>query len=397
MTRVYIFITVAMMTIVFALSILGALYRDYPAIIAFKAWVVCMHHDGDVRARCYEGFIPDLVLRTPVERVFEAIRVLQRVDTAALDCHYVAHRMGEILTAADPKNYPAIFQQESIDGLCAFGFSHGTAIRAFKRESLSSPAEVEVELERVRGVCVNDLARVSFRIPQMCYHNVGHLLYYLADQDMPTAFTYCDALVPYDEGAQEHCYTGVGMIALVRDDYDKHSLASTIEKREVTRAACYALQKDGYIAGCLRGRWPLYADEILDGSGIDEFCADQPGKEETLLCYRKLYVSLGWRFVQEPARVHEGCSAIRADLHLPCHRVAAQEIIDEGGGRKSSIWRGIALCRFLEQPKDEHACIDALVQDAARRFVDDQAAGYAYCRAFPGNYRASCFSVVGSR
>lgn len=228
--------------------------------------------DSESRLECYRQRIPNLYPTRTVPELFTLIERGARFDPLLRDCHFIAHRIGEVAVADNPSAWTSLIGQESASGLCSYGYVHGVTIAAYSHEGLTEE-EVVREMPRFQGACVDG----GRNLKEGCIHALGHMMYYIAGGDITKALPYCDEatrLLEKGDGPftpERRCYTGVMMMPFFSFIDPDWTEATRYElTRENVRAFCEGLSNTAYTGACLRASWPLFAEEVqADGGLID--------------------------------------------------------------------------------------------------------------------------------
>lgn len=334
-----------------------------------RALSQCADTDTKDRTVCFESVIPALYPAYSVREILGFVRALQPIDPAFRDCHFIAHRLGEAVTAEDPSRWAEAFAAAGPeDQLCSYGYTHGVAIRAYDAGALSHWSAVD----EARGACarIDPIVARDSAAHSPCFHSLGHILFFIAGRDMALAFTLCDELISYaGEGPSNRtrCHTGVAMQLIVPEDYlidlddpvyDPQMLHMA---RTETRAACDALSNPQHRGACMRGRWPLYAREILFADGVDAFCEDHPDEEQRFVCHEKLSITLGWYYVNDIDAIVRECAARNAPEHVRlCFRLAANEVMRQMGSSPEGVERAHVVCGRAPDETARRGCDEYL-------------------------------------
>lgn len=358
----------------------------------------CVAWDTRARTACYEDTIASLYPKHDVTDIFSAMALIQKVEPGMIDCHFIAHRLGEVVTYADPDSWPNRIIGEKDDSLCAFGYVHGVTIAAFKDGPLSAAA-LETELPKFKKACVG--ADITLQQKGNCNHGIGHMLYYVVGKDVPKGLELCDAVVPGDfkrnDMGRKRCYAGVlmgvfqGFIRIEDEEVNPFNLS-----KETSRPFCEALEKDAYVGACLRQSWPLFSNEIIEQNGIEKFCANQPNQEETEWCFAKVFKGVTWYLINELDRVRSICTSVSPPWQKVCFTNAAQEIIEEGAGTEASVARAVAFCG-QEDARSSRECVEQLLRRAGYFSDQGSSARSAYCAQLPAELHQECMGKMGER
>ncbi len=355
----------------------------------------CINQDVRVRTACYEDHIASLYPKHAVTDLFSSMVFVQKFDPAMVDCHFIAHRLGEAVTYADPSSWSRNIIAEGGNSLCAFGYVHGVTVAAFKSGPLSAD-ELEEELPKFKKACVG--ADISQRQQENCHHGIGHMLYYVTGTHITKALELCEEVVPEEvkrsNVGRKRCYAGVlmnvfqGFIRTNEEESNPFNLS-----KETSRPFCEALGDDSFVGACLRQSWPLYSTEIIEKNGIESFCENQPSREETEWCFAKVFKGITWYLINDLKRVQHICQAVSPEWQKSCFSNASQEIIEEGGGARASVRRAVAFCDEAGTSISKD-CAGQLLRQAGYFSEKGSAARSSYCSQLPLQQNESCLEMA---
>ncbi|MBP9669093.1 MAG: hypothetical protein KBE09_02270 [Candidatus Pacebacteria bacterium] len=347
--------------------------------------------DTDEKAECYRVRLSNLFPEFSVSDIFSVIAFGQPYDPALVDCHFIAHRIGEIAVAANPTRWPELIKDESGTALCSFGFVHGVTIAAYNHDGLSDE-EAQKEIPKFQEACDVD----GRNLRDSCLHAMGHMMYYITGGDVARSLAYCDQAVTLRENegkvfsANRRCYTGAMMMLFFSFiDPDWEETTRYVLTRDTVRSFCESLKKDAYVGACLRASWPLFDDVVTAPGGVDTFCQNQPDAAETEWCYAKIFVALAWKNINNPARMAQLCEASSASRREACYLNATHEYLAEGGG-KPAVQKAVALCGLSAEEAVRQKCLNSIVQAGGRYESKDSPGRSEYCIHLPRALHGAC-------
>lgn len=382
------------LALVIVLAVVHATHTVGSVALAFEGLRMsarCVQFDAEAQEECYRLSIPDLYPTYDVPELFRLLEFGQRIDSRLADCHFIAHRIGEVAVADNPTLWPELIGYESGIGLCSYGYVHGVTIAAYTHEGLTDE-EVAREMPKFQEAC----AHGGQNLQEGCIHALGHMMYYIAGGDITRALPFCDEatrLLNYGADgpftAERRCYTGVMMMpffSFIDPDWEE-STRYTLT-RENVRAFCEDLKRDAYVGACLRASWPLFAEDVQQDGGVDRFCENQPNDIETTWCYGKLFVALGWLNVNDPDTMFRQCEATTEEWRSSCYIHATKEYVAEGAGARA-MPKATALCLRATDLHVREQCLRMLAQSGAR--YERQGDGrQRFCAPLPEPWYAQC-------
>lgn len=187
--------SVIIFTIVLAAFVLPAtvfaLSPFSPALTLAAAELVgnCYSREQGERTECYRLSLAELYPKFSIKELFDVIRAGQEYDPAFVDCHFIAHKIGEEAVVMDPEAWVSLVKYESSE-LCSYGFIHGVTISAYPHNGLT---EDELDREKPKFMSLCDSDRAILRMS--CEHSLGHLMYYVSGGDVLKALPLCDQVM----------------------------------------------------------------------------------------------------------------------------------------------------------------------------------------------------------
>lgn len=343
-------------------------------------------------AKCYEREMPALLTRLALPEVFEVIRHIRKQDPSYQFCHVLAHKIGEIVVAKDPDRWLDAIPYNPLDGLCSNGFIHGVISGRFSADVLD---------ERTREQYVPDFSRAceprgAWQPTQldraMCYHGLGHLYLFITDADIPKALDLCErtaAGADPKEDFRRVCREGVFMQIYQQLDPDDDFLVvertSVRPTKKTVRQFCARFERDEYKGACLRESWPLFREEIMNGTGIAAFCADQPHAAEETACYESVFAIVGRLSLEKPEHIADVCGHVPEERAAMCWADTAATILEED---RHAFEHAIDLCNSAPE-RYQTPCLETLAERTSFIFGNTPDATH-FCAMLPEYVRTMC-------
>lgn len=343
------------------------------------------------RATCYGREVPALLTDLNLPEVFEVIRRIREQDPSYQYCHVLAHKIGESVVAEDPEHWLDAIPYNPLDGLCSNGFIHGVIGGRFRADVLDEETREQYVPDFSRA-CEPRGAWQPTRLDQaICYHGLGHLYLFVTNADIPKALDLCERTAaggPKDD-FRRVCREGVFMQIYQSldpdDDFLVNERMSIRPTRETVRQFCARFERDEYEGACLRESWPLFREEIMDGTGVATFCAGQPNPEEEIACYEGVFSIVGRLSLEKPEHIATVCGHVPAEYGAMCWADTAATILEED---RNALEHAIALCDSAPE-RYQTFCLEALAQRTSFIFGDTRDAA-RFCAMLPTYIRKMC-------
>lgn len=226
------------------------------------------------KEQCYGKAFASLTKQTDMKYAFLVLRELQKKDTEARGCHFIAHSISIAETEKDPSKWKDVMNIAPQD--CSYGAAHG-ALEAY---SATKP-DGRLSEEEIDTVCNNPDTN-------NCTHILGHLLLVMYYNDIPKSVAGCNRL-PHDARAKFECLTGVFMERITGINLETHGLATKEALNWAQRVPeleklCRAQTGTESVA-C----WKEIVHAVLikvnnDSQSLVNFCETAPGTTETSEC-----------------------------------------------------------------------------------------------------------------
>lgn len=382
------------MTIVAACSVLvvgtGTMVRsDAMSAVASGIVTKCVGSGPD-HAVCYESEVPALYPQFSVPQLFDIIRSIRLGDPSYQFCHVLAHKVGERVVAEDPSAWIDAIPLNPPDGLCSNGFIHGVVGGRFRAEVLDD-ATIEAFLEDFKAACEpREEWRPSDLDRAICYHGLGHLYDFITNADIPKALSLCERTAPSD--FRRVCVQGVFMQIyqpLEPDDYLLIEQMPVKPTKETVQQYCATFKEPLYVGSCLSESWPYAREELLDGTGVQSFCAGQPSERETEQCYITAASIVGRMSLSNAEQITRACSGFPIAERATCYTYSAQAVLEENLNDAS---KAVAVCLSAGGTTADQ-CIETLVDHALFTFGGRTTVHAEFCSSVPAKFRDRCFDT----
>jgi hypothetical protein len=346
---------------------------------------------GEDHSACYESLVPDLYPRLSVSEIFDLIRTIRQQDPSYQFCHVLGHKVGERVVAEDPNGWVDAISLNPFDGLCSNGFIHGVVGGRFRSEVLDDATIDKFLPDFIRACQARSDWQPSNLDRAICYHGMGHLFDFITNADIPKALTLCSRVAPEDY--RRVCIQGVFMQIyqpLEPDDYVLIDQMPVKPTKENVRTFCAAYGTPIYVGSCLEESWPLFREEIMDGTGLRAFCSGQPDETETTECYISMSSIIGRMQLGKPEQVAAACMKLPQERQETCFSYSAQAVLEESLADSS---KAVALCGMAPSTIAQE-CVAELISHTGFTFGQNRELHTAFCNNVPASLRASCMATL---
>lgn len=350
----------------------------------------CAKSEGDPSA-CYEATVPDLYPKLSVPQIFDVVRAIRAQDQSYQFCHVLAHKVGERVVAEDPNGWVNAIPLNPFDGLCSNGYIHGVVGGRFRSEVLDDKTFEKFLPDFILACKAHNGWQPSDLDRAICYHGMGHLFVFITDAELPKALTYCSRVAPPEY--QRVCIQGVFMQIYQPLEPDDYALIERMQVKptvSTVRAFCAAYKEPIYVGSCLEESWPLFREEIVDGTGVTKFCSGQPDATETKQCYVSASSIIGRMQLGKPDKAAAACAHFPSQWQETCFSFSAQAVLEES---LTDSQKAIALCEKAS-PEVAHSCVSDLVDRARFTFGSNTELFTKFCANVPESLRASCNASI---
>lgn len=345
----------------------------------------CSKVQGD-HSPCYESVIPNLYPRVALSEIFNIVREVRTLDPSYQYCHTLGHKIGERVVAEDPDNWLDFIPDNPSDGLCSNGFIHGVFEGRFGADVLSNATITQFMPQFAEACEPHDGWDPSSLDRAICYHGMGHLFVFITNADLPHALSLCSQITPSDY--ERVCVQGVFMQIfqpLEPSDFDLIQQLPVQPNKNNVRQFCASFKNPLYVGSCLEESWPLFTQQILNGTYVGTFCSWQPDATETDQCYISMSSIIGRETLGEPQKVVAACNNLPADRQPTCYSYSAEAALEED---LSTPQPAVSVCD-LASPSVAQQCLSLLTNHAEFLF-GDKTQRAAFCALMPSDLQATC-------
>ena len=341
---------------------------------------------------CYESEVPKLFPTYTIPQIFDVIRGIRQTDHSYQFCHVLAHKLGEKLVMQDRTKWMQAIPFNPSDGLCSNGFTHGVIGGRFRANVLTDDA-LKAILPDFRKACEpHDSWTPTPSMQATCYHGLGHLYVYITNAQLHKALSLCDQTTKSPSGDYgQVCREGVFMQIyqpLEPDDFGMIEQMPIQPSTTTVRQFCSAYSSDPRNEGaCLRESWPFARTGIVDGTGVDAFCANQPNDAETVNCYRSASSIIGRSNLGHAGAGTRACTKLQEKWQPLCITFNATAILEEdlNAGPKA-----IAECMSAPSDTSKQACLSNFADHVQFYFGKHPEKRAAFCHVLPEPQQSTC-------
>ncbi len=340
----------------------------------------------EAKDKCYEQTIPAFYPEYSVAEIFSVIRAVREQDKKYQFCHVLAHKVGERVVAEDPSGWVDAMAQNPSDGLCSNGFIHGVVGGRFRAEVLDDSTIDSLVADFTRA-CEPRPKWVASELDRaICYHGMGHLYDFITDADLEKALELCARTTP--EIYSRVCVEGVFMQIyqpLEPDDYALIERLPVKLTQESVRPFCTTFGDPKFVGACLRESWPLWSEEIRNGTAVPVFCSGQPNSEQERFCYESVSALIGRTSLADPTKSFNACAHFPEQFKSTCLFASALAILEE---QRTDSARAVAYC--AETGTFEEGCLAHLASRAHYVFGPNTFEHKKFCEHMPVTLRTQC-------
>lgn len=377
----------------------GASADERPSHIWEIASVVasCLHFDSLKRLDCYQIKVPDLYPKLTISEVFSVLLGIQRIDSAAYECHVLAHRMASVVVSNDPSRWQQLMTEGPQEGMCGYGFMHGIQVAAFRGLRTGS-TRLEKTDRLLATLCQNSATTTfTYRAQAACFHGLGHILYYTENQDVSKAAKKCEKLVPENESfpyedMKATCYDGVLMRLFFPEEKEDFEEPMPYRlTRDTAPAFCQGLAGDRLTDSCLIGMRFMMIDDIQKGRGVDDFCNALSNPSEVNICYRNFQKLNVFKHLANPRVATYACTQLLPERRSDCFATSARNILYHGGGT-AGMPGALATCALAPESMRAH-CYKSVAQDAPNYSTPGTEKRTQFCKKLTAPYQETCMTI----
>ncbi len=268
----------------------------------------------------YQRFYPTLGL--------DALKMILSEDEY---CHAEAHSLGRLLykeTGGD-LSYALSLSEDT----CASGLFHGVLMEAFG--DIKQRHGIRLDASEIRdfviNFCEDPKGRPSDVVKGDCIHAIGHAVAYLADYDIPSSLSLCNAYL--DAGSRYYCATGLYM----------QTFESPSEAPARTEAPMVCGRYD-YPAACYR--YALRIPFKTDPESILAYCNALPSGTERNGCFHGAGKILGNTINDTPSLLSTFC----ASANVTDSRMCVEGAVGHTASFEGQASTSARICTTQKEP-----------------------------------------------
>ncbi len=302
------------------------------------------------KEQCYGKAFANLTKQTDMKYAFLVLRELQKKDTEARGCHFIAHSISIAETEKDPSKWKDVMNIAPQD--CSYGAAHG-ALEAYS----ATKSDGRLSEEEVLTVCNNPDTN-------NCTHILGHLLLVMNYDDISKSTLGCNGL-PHNDRAKFECLTGVFMERITGINLETHGLA--------TKEAL---------------NWSARVPEL------EKLCRMQTGTE-SIACWKEIVHAVLIKVGNNPQKLVNFCETAPRDIET-------KECIDHALGILASVDNFVLkqmhhICEVeVKDSTFKNRCYAGLVGATISTIPAQIPDAVAFCSSIPSPYQKDCFTILGN-
>lgn len=298
---------------------------------------------------CYSSKFKEVAEERGPEFSFQALDVLQKIDSSAIGCHLISHGIGKGSYKGDPNNWRTLVQ--NMPSICNYGAIHGVL-----ESYIGSLPDKSLKKDVIPTIC-GDRPRAD------CNHIVGHLLLVETDADVNKALDLCEVLKEVPENS--FCISGVFM-----------------EYQTALNLVTHKLVPESWL------NWPVRLGEL------EKLCRSYDGKYAEGCWEEIVHVALV-KFNNDPKKIFDFCST--AQVPNGANRCKRHSIGIMGASKNFNLKALKSVCSFPQQdnPNFQKECYPALISSSLSTIPKAVPEAVAFCASLDNEFKQSCFSMVG--
>lgn len=352
---------------------------------------------NETGAHCYEREVPTLYGKIMLADTFDVIRNIRRNDPSFQFCHPLAHKLGEMTVAEDPKSWIKAIALNPPDGMCSNGFIHGVIVGRFRNEVLDD-FKMQQAMGEFKTACEPRADWQPSALDQaICYHGMGHLFMFVTDGKYTRSLDACSQIAESPTGNfLRVCQEGVFMQTYQPLEPDDFALIEKLPEkptRQNYRRICAQFSDANAVGACLREAWPLFQKELFVGTGMKTFCSGHPNALLENACYETVFAILG-RQSQEPSkrdRVGAICTSVPERRQGKCFGSVARAFIEED---RSAVEQAVHVCEVAAKEAARNGCYQDVLNSVAFIYGQDTVTAARLCSLVPDTYRDECNNKI---
>ncbi|MEX0919200.1 MAG: hypothetical protein WDZ64_00420 [Parcubacteria group bacterium] len=313
-----------------------------------KMYEACEGLQG--KENCYAKAFDGLTRTSDMNYAFSVLRELQKKDTQARGCHFIAHSISTAETQKDTTKWREVMNSAPQD--CSYGGAHG-AIEVYA----SSFPDGKLPKEEIPFICENPDTK-------NCTHGLGHLILIETENDIEESLAICHSL-PHQPIAIFECLTGVFMERITALNLEVHGLAGPEALNWAARvpeleALCRAQSGTNSIACWKEIVHAVVVRERNNAQAVVNFCEKAPAEVETRQC------------------IDHALGILTAGYDFDLSKMSP-------------------ICEARAQASDfPNRCTAHLVSAVLSTTPQETESAVRYCNQTEPQYQKDCFSMIGN-
>jgi len=356
--------------------------------LAEKLVAECAPGDPHAHELCYESLVPALYPRYTIAQIVVVVETILNLDPKYEYCHDLGHKIGARVVAEDPTKWMEAIHWDPPGSLCDGGYVHGLLAARFRSDVLT-PAQIEQTIPDFKRACSPTADWKPTLYEQMnCFHAMGHLFMALTDYDAHASVALCSETIPVGltEGARP-CYSAVFMHVFDLKSPDQPRVLARLPFKPDTTSKIEAFCgtfSDPVVQGtCLSRSQPVFLPHLVDGTGIDAFCAPEVNPLEKKYCYARMYLKMTFAMMIKNSDMVLPCAQVSAAHQEACNAMIGVTILWQDPLTYASV--AIQYCENNTAPGFAGACLKALASDSAYIYKKGSPEFNAFCSRFSGD------------
>lgn len=348
---------------------------------------------SNYRPGCYDKIIPLLMDQLTMEETFSVTKIVQANDKKYPYCHVLGHELSASEVRRDPENWKKVVSR-CPSGTCSNGCLHGGFQERFRKESLSTQAEINQVIPDLKAVCEKREAWDPTPLEQgSCYHALGHLTMYITDATITKAIPICDEIAIKDDGRdlRQVCYDGAFMQLFQPLDPEDFALARGKQATKENINDFCGQHTPLAQASCINESWPLFLNEIKTPTGLEKHCTMVVDPSLQKRCYESLFYILTVQFEFDSNKIGQFCNNLPQTLQSSCYATSATRFIETDF---INIPKAVALCKMTSNVTTQSACYNELIKNTTFSFHPNSEEAKATCDALPTPWKEKCSQKI---
>lgn len=401
-------VAIAALFVVFGLYGKGSLFINGPkspvgsaAIKAYAERVVMACSGENYRPSCYDKEIPKLMDEISMEEAFKVTSVIQGKDPSYLNCHVLAHNLGERETAKDPSKWKDVVTKCPVT-MCNNGCPHGIMMERFKENINDYLTEEQIESIKsdLADVCEPRGTWHPRPVEQsMCYHAMGHLNMYITNAKIEKSIELCRDIGTKPDGRNyvQTCTEGVFMIIYQPLGSEDISLVQHLTPSQNDKNKFCAPYKNDTLSfhACNKESWAIFRSETITSEGLTEFCSYTNDEYWQMSCYMSIMnpiTDLKVVYENNIKWLRDFCDDLMPKWRGTCISGAVHRLVQHD---PKLAPKAVEICKLSNSMYEEieNKCWRTLANYGWEGFLPGTKELSEYCGLLPGEWQNSCLTA----